>query len=89
MTILTEGTDITPLERATEAVTTGLSDLITISHIEHKLAAPRNGVAFTEQQFRRLLALYFHDRTVQQWCQILGIPDASDPEDKPDHGGEA
>jgi hypothetical protein len=35
----------------------------------------------TEREFRRILALYFHDKSISDWCANLGIPDLSEAAD--------
>ncbi len=87
MTHRTEANQPTPIEQATEDILRMLSAAISRCH-EVKRVAQRQGVS--EPQFRRLLALYFHDKTIADWCRDFGIEDATDPSDKPSHepGGQ-
>jgi len=85
MTQRTEGNPPTPIETATEKVLNALSATITKEHKAHGL---EHNQRTSEKDFRRILALYFHDKTLQDWCRDLGIQDATDPAHKPSHGGD-
>jgi hypothetical protein len=89
MTHRTEAPTPSPIERATADVLESIRHNAIHFHRERGLANPAKGFSFTEADFLRVLALYFHDKTLAEWCRDLGIPDATDPDDKPSHGGEA
>ena len=85
---MTHRTDTNPptrIETATAATLNAMCDAAALNYREHGLEIQR----IDEPGFRRILALYFHHKTLADWCRDLGIPDATDPADKPTHGGEA
>jgi hypothetical protein len=89
MTHRTEAPKPTPIEQATQDVLAHIRVNAAQAHQARNLNNPAKGFSFTQGEFLRILALYFHDKSLADWCRDLGIPDASDPRDKPSHGGEA
>lgn len=75
MTHRTELNPPTPIELATEIVVRNIEATATTAHANGEV-----GKHFTLAQFKRILALYFADKSVADWCRDLGIPDASDTE---------
>ena len=73
---MTDNPTYTPtrVERATEAVLLQLSAAIRASFISYGVSQQQG---MNEDAFRRVLALYFTDRTLAEWCTILGIADAT------------
>jgi hypothetical protein len=86
MTHRTEANPPTPIERAIADILESIGRNAAHFQREHNVAKLQG---IPEPEFRRILALYFHDKSLAEWCRDLGIPDATDPEDKPSHGGEA
>jgi len=86
MTHRTEHAQPTPVEIATREVLQSIPNIARSYFIEHQIAARQR---IPEKEFLRILALYFEQKTLADWCHDFGIPDASDPSDKPSHGGEA
>jgi len=84
MTHRTEHHQPTPVENATRDVLAVLSAAITAQHQHHGIAR----MNIPEKEFRRILALYFHNKSIADWCHDLSIADATDPDDKPSRGGE-
>jgi len=78
MTHRTEANPPTPIEQATFDVLQSLSVAIIQAHKARNVESLQR---MTEPQFRRILALYFHDKSIADWCRDLGIPDATDPHD--------
>jgi len=81
MTRRTEANPPAPIERAVLNVIGELDAAIRTHYREEGL---QTNSAITEPEFRRIIALHFHDRTLTEWCRIFGIPDATDPEDRGD-----
>ena len=86
MTNRTEGNPPTAVERATQDVIESINSNARHFHHEHAVQIHQH---IDEASFRRILALYFHNKSLADWCHDLGIPDATDPSDKPNYGGEA
>jgi len=86
VTLRTEHQQATPVEIATQEVLSTVSAAITVMHSQNKLTERQH---ITEKEFRRILALYFEQKTLADWCHDFEIPDATDPHDKPPHGREA
>jgi len=78
MTSRTEANQPTPIERATRDVAQSIAHNAHHFYREHRVDL-QHGT--TEPEFKRILALYFHDRSLADWSQDLGIPDATDPHD--------
>ncbi len=85
MTERTDSNSMTPIEKATVRVLQELSKTVSMAYIAFEVGR-QHGT--TEPEFRRIIALYFHDKTITDWCHDLAIADATDPADKPSHGGE-
>jgi hypothetical protein len=93
MTRRTEASPPTPIEQASAAVIESINAAITAHYCELQVG-PKQRIP--EQEFRRIIALYFTHKTLADWCRDLHIADATDPQDRPDHssrdprdGGEA
>ena len=78
MTCRAEQEPLSPVEKATAEVIAAINEAIRVSHIQQ---AVREKQHIGEKEFRRIIALYFTHLTVHEWCDRLGIPDASDPDD--------
>jgi hypothetical protein len=89
MTHRTEANPPTPIELATSDVVRLMEASVHTAFLSYHLDKPNKGFTYTEPEFRRMLALYFHGKSIAEWCRDLHIPDATDPTDKPDHGGES
>lgn len=76
---------MTPIEKASERVLQELSKIVTMAYVAFEV---RRQHGTTEHEFRRILVLYFHDKTIADWSHDLAIEDATDPHDKPSHGGQ-
>jgi hypothetical protein len=74
----TEANPPTRIEKATMDTVTKLSQDISVSYHTNRVQE-QHGT--TEPEFRRILALYFHDKSIADWCRDLGIQDATDPAD--------
>jgi hypothetical protein len=83
MTHRTESSPPTPIEQATATLLQELSANISQAMLRFDIHRTQH---IDEKSFRRILALCFHDKSLADWCRDLGIPDATDPADKP---GEA
>lgn len=79
MTHRTEANQPTPVEVATAEVMRDLSRSISEAYARNRLDKPTHGFAYTEQEFRRMLALYLFDKPLADWAALLGIHDPSDP----------
>jgi hypothetical protein len=80
MTPRTEASQPAPVEIATQEVLRDLSRAITEAHARNRLDQKTgSGFAYTELEFRRMLALYLYDKPIADWADVLGIPDPSDP----------
>ena len=71
MTTRTEANPPTPIERATIDVVRSIDAHARLAYKEENVLSQRGT---TEQEFRRILALYFHDKSLADWCHDLGIP---------------
>ena len=78
MTHRTELNPQTPIENATNRVIKELNDTITSAYIAFHINSQHQT---SETEYRRILALYFHDKSLMDWCHDLGIQDATDPAD--------
>jgi hypothetical protein len=78
MTQRTEANPPTPNEKDSATVLVLLGGTISATY-KHCNVQSQHGT--TEQEFRRILALYFHGKSIRDWCKDLGIPDATDPMD--------
>jgi hypothetical protein len=85
MTKRTEANPPTPVELATADVVETIAHNAHHFHQEHAVQ-PRQHI--DEKAFRRIIALYFFHKSLADWCHDLGIPDATDPTDRQEHGGE-
>jgi hypothetical protein len=79
VTARTEANPPTPVELAAAAVTESMNAAATAHYAQHQVGLLQH---IPEQAFRRILALYFHDKSLADWCRDLHIPDATDPHDK-------
>ena len=79
MTQRTEANKPTPVEVATAEVLRDLGRAIHDAHARNRLDLPTRGFAYTEPEFRRMLALYFFDKPLADWAEALAIADPSDP----------
>jgi hypothetical protein len=86
MTHRTETNPPTRIERATADTVASIRHNARHFYDEYNVATQHHT---TPNEFLRILALYLHDKTLAEWCRDLGIPDATNPADKPSHGGEA
>ena len=82
MTHRTEGSKQTPIEQATMDTVLSIGQNAVHFYREYQVERQNN---MTRGQFLRILALYLHDKSLTDWCLDLGIPDAADPSDKPNH----
>jgi hypothetical protein len=85
LTTRMEANQPTPIENATMKILRELDSAITL-HYRGERVSGKHGT--TEREFRRILALYFHDKSISDWCASLGIPDISDPADRRKLGGK-
>jgi hypothetical protein len=74
----TDSNQASPIELATQDVLTILSASIRQQYTAHQVDR-QHGT--TEAEFRRILALYFHDKSLADWCHDLGIQDVGDRRD--------
>ena len=81
MTSRTEANKPSPIETATAAVLDTINAAISMHHVEHAVAEKQR---IGEAEFRRILVLYFEQMTLRDWCEVLHIPDATDPNDRSD-----
>jgi hypothetical protein len=79
MTNRTEAYQPTAIEMATQRTLEMLTQAVTVTYKTQRVEQQQGT---TEAEFRRILALYFFDKTIADWCHDLGIQDATDP-----HGG--
>jgi hypothetical protein len=79
MTHRTEANPPTPVERATQDVLESIIPNARHFHREHALAELQQ---IDEPGFRRILALYFFNKSLGDWCHDLGIPDATHPPER-------
>lgn len=86
MTHRTESNPPTPIECATNDVVQAIRNNALHFHREYAVLPEQH---IDERAFLKILALYLHDRTLQDWCKDLGIPEALDPANKPYYGGQA
>lgn len=75
MTTRTDTNPATAIEIATENVVHSIRHAATLYYAENQVARHH---ATTEPQFLRVLALYFADKSIADWCRDLGIPDATE-----------
>jgi hypothetical protein len=74
-----EANQATRIENATMKILRELDSAITL-HSRGERVSGQHGT--TEREFRRILALYFHDKSISDWCANFGIPDINDPADR-------
>jgi hypothetical protein len=74
----TEANPPSPIEIATRDVLESIKNTATLYYSEHGVGAKQGA---TLPQFLRIVALYFHDKSLADWCHDLGIPDATDPKE--------
>jgi hypothetical protein len=74
----TEANLPTPIEIATRNVLESIRHNAQHFYRENEV---RRHHETTEIEFLRILALYFHDKSIADWCNDLDIPDATDPAD--------
>jgi hypothetical protein len=86
LTTRMEANQPTPIENATLKILRELDSAITL-HCRGERVSGQHGT--TEREFRRILALYFHDKSISDWGASLGIPDISDPADRRKLGGKS
>jgi hypothetical protein len=79
MTNRTEANPPTTVEIATAEVMDLLSSAITTAHQKHNLNHAARGISFTEAEFRKIIALYLHDKSIGEWASNLGIPNPEKP----------
>jgi hypothetical protein len=82
MTHRTDTNPPTAIERATTDTLESIKHNARHFHREHNLANPTTGSPCTPEAFLRILALYLHDKSLADWCHDLGIPDATDHQDR-------
>ena len=85
MTHRTEANEPLPVELATSDVLESIGHNARTFHRQHKVLEAQR---IDEEGFKRILALYLYNKSLAEWCRDLHIPDATDPLDKPSHGGE-
>lgn len=76
MTSRTEAYQPTPIEQATKRALEMFSEAVSVTYKVYRVQS-QHGT--TEAEFRRILALYLHDKSLTDWCADLQIEDASDP----------
>jgi hypothetical protein len=80
MTQRTESTRPTAIETATKDTLESIRYNALHFHKEYEVQKHQQ---IDQAGFLRILALYFEHKTLKDWCDDLGIPDATDPADKP------
>jgi hypothetical protein len=58
--------EYSPIEKATHDVLAEFDQAVRDAYRRHKPAIP-------EKEFRRILTLYFHDKSMSEWADLLGV----------------
>jgi hypothetical protein len=79
MTHRTEMNQPTPIENATRGILLDLSDML---HEHYSMSGVGAIQHIPEDEFRRIIALYFYNKSISDWCQDLHVQDATDPTER-------
>lgn len=79
MTARAELVPPTPCEEACEELVSRIRHFAIEAHREHRVAEEQQ---ISRESFLRIVALYFENKSLADWCRDLGILDATDPSEK-------
>lgn len=86
MTQRTESNPPSKIELATQEVVWAISAAVTVAYQRHKVSEQNNT---SEKNFRQVIAGYFYNKTIEDWCRDLGIEvSPGDRHTRPDYGGQ-